>query len=59
MLLLTLQSGCLGAGDWVVLVLPMSIRAERVQDDRPEHSSFYVSNLVMKTPIKYPLASML
>ncbi len=32
----------------MVLVLPMSIRAERVQDDRPEYSSFHVGNLVMK-----------
>lgn len=49
-LLLTFLSGCLGAGDHVVLVLPMSIRAERVQDDRPEYSSFHVGTLVMQSP---------
>lgn len=31
------------AGDKVTLALPMSIRAERVQDDRPEYSSQHVS----------------
>ncbi|CAL8460830.1 g361 [Coccomyxa elongata] len=36
------------AGDRVVLVLPMSIRAERVQDDRPEYSSFHA---VMMGPL--------
>ena len=33
----------LSAGDVVRLELPMSVRAERVEDDRPEYSSLHVS----------------
>jgi hypothetical protein len=33
------------AGDAVRLTLPMAVRAERVQDDRPEHSSLHVGHL--------------